>query len=345
LIPREDKIKAITLIEEACNAGSRREKACEMLGLDIRTLQRWQGENSPEDKRQGSHLSPANKLTDAERAQILGVANSPEYCNQAPSQIVPSLADHNTYIASESTFYRVLKAAKQLKHRSASAPKTHHKPDELVATKPNQVWSWDISYLPTIVRGIFFYLYFFLDIFSRKIVGFEVFETESAEHAAEVVAKAYQTEDLKPGDITLHSDNGKPMKGITMLAMLETLGVMPSFSRPSVSDDNPFSEALFKTTKYCPFYPSKPFSFPEEARAWVYKFVGWYNNEHHHSGIQFVTPNARHQGLDKTLLENRVEVYERARQRHPNRWSGSTRNWRRVEAVILNPKQTHRKTA
>ena len=143
------------MIQEACYAGCRKEKACEILAIDVRTLQRWQKEAHYEDKRYGSHAAPANKLTDTERSQILAVANSAEYCNQPPSQIVPRLADQEIYIASESSFYRVLKQADQLKHRSASQPRTHKKPDELVALKSNQVWSWDISYLPSVIQGKF----------------------------------------------------------------------------------------------------------------------------------------------------------------------------------------------
>lgn len=271
------------------------------------------------------------------------VVNLPEYHNQPPSQIVPNLADNGSYIGSESTIYRVLHAENMLKHRSASRPRTHRKPDELCATKPNQVWSWDITYLLSNIRGKYFYLYMFLDIFSRKIVGFNVFDQQIPEYASCVVSNAYVDENLSEGDVTLHSDNGGPMKGSTMLATLQMLGITPSFSRPSVSDDNPFSESLFKTLKYCPRYPSKPFASEEEALIWVIKFVDWYNNIHQHSGINFITPNARHQGLDKQILSSRTVVYENARQKNPNRWSRQVRNWMRVDEVYLNTKRTHRK--
>ena len=338
LIRHEDKIVALALIQDACNAGARKKKACEILEIDLRTQQRWQKEKNHEDRRMGPKAAVAHQLTATERTRILEVANSPEFGNQSPSQIVPRLADQGIFIASESSFYRVLKAANQLQHRQATKPKTRHKPGELVALKPNQVWSWDISYLPTTIRGQFFYLYFFMDIFSRKIVGFDVFDQESAVQASIVVSKAYDAEGLKAGDVTLHSDNGGPMKGSTMLATLQRLGVIPSFSRPSVSDDNPFSESLFKTLKYCHFYPSKPFASLEEARAWVLRFVQWYNTVHQHSAINFVTPDARHQGLGFAILEKRVAVYALARQKNPQRWSGKTRDWSMVQAVYLNPK-------
>ena len=316
-----------------------------MLEVSIRTFQRWQKDIDLIDKRRGPNTIPANKLTDEERMRILEIANSTTYCNRAPNQIIPHLADQGIYIASESSFYRVLKQSEQVQHRNASKPRTHRKPAELIAFKPNQIWSWDISYLPSNVLGKFFYLYLFLDLFSRKIVGAQVFEKESSEYAAEVVAKAYLTENLHAGEVTLHSDNGSPMKGSTMLAMLQKLGVMPSFSRPSVSNDNPFSESLFKTLKYCPFYPSRPFASIEEARVWVTMFVDWYNNVHQHSSINFITPNIRHQSLDKTVLEKRAQVYKIARQNNPIRWSKKIRNWSIVEKVVLNPKYSDRKTA
>jgi len=303
-------------------------------------LQRWQLESSLKDKRCGPITTPANKLTTTERMRILEVANSPEYCNQPPSQIVPNLADKEIYIGSESSFYRVLKKEDMLQHRSAVHPKKHRKPDELSATESNKLWSWDITYLLSNIRGKYFYLYLFLDVFSRKIVGFDVYESESAENAACVISKAYAAEKVRDGDVTLHSDNGSPMKGSMMLATLQMLGIVPSFSRPSVSNDNPYSESLFKTLKYCPQYPSKPFASVEEAQAWVSKFVHWYNNIHQHSGINFITPSARHDGKDKAILEKRRQVYELAKQRNPSRWAKQTRNWSRVDEVYLNTKRT-----
>jgi hypothetical protein len=345
LISAQDKQEAILLIIEAHAAGSRIKSACELLALDIRTFQRWGLAESLEDKRNGPVTTPANKLTATEQASILEVANSIEHCNQSPNQIVPNLADKEIYIASESSFYRVLKQAKMLQHRSAARPKAHQKPAELCGIRPNQLWSWDITYLMSNLRGVYFYLYLFLDIFSRKIVGFDVFDCESAEHAAAVVSEAYVTEGLQAGEVVLHSDNGSPMKGSTMLATLQTLGVVPSFSRPSVSDDNAYSESMFKTLKYCPQYPSKPFESVVQAKAWVKNFVHWYNNIHQHSSIKFVSPNARHQDQDSEILHKRSQVYEMAKKRNPNRWSKNIRNWDRVEVVYLNSKTKNKKCA
>lgn len=230
-------------------------------------------------------------------------------------------------------------------HRNAARPRTHRKPDELSATMPNQLWSWDITYLPSNIRGQFFYLYMFIDIFSRKIVGFDVYDEQSADLASVVVSNAYIAEGVREDEITLHADNGGPMKGAMMLATLQKLGVAASFSRPSVSNDNPFSEAMFRTLKYCPQYPRKPFTSVENALAWVTPFVDWYNNVHQHSGIKFVTPAARHVAQDMAILENRKRVYELARQKNPGRWSKQTRNWDRVDEVYLNTKQTSVKAA
>lgn len=333
------------MIRETCNAGARIKLACEILEINIRTLQRWEKETSLKDKRCGPITAPGNKLTEGEREHLLKVVNSTAYRHQSPNQIVPNLADKEDYIGSESTIYRVLRAEKMLKHRSASRPRVHRKPDELSATRPNELWSWDITYLASNIRGKYFYLYLFLDIFSRKIVGFDVYDEQSAEHAASVVSKTYLAEGISQGEVTLHSDNGGPMKGSMMLAKLEMLGIAASFSRPSVSNDNPYSESMFKTLKYCPQYPNKPFTSTEDALAWVEPFVDWYNNVHQHSGIKFVTPAARHAEKDREILEKRKLVYKLAKEKNPNRWSKQTRNWDRIEEVSLNKKRMNSKAA
>jgi len=330
----------IAWIEEACAAGARRHQACEVLGLTLRGVQRWQEDGeTKEDGRKAAaqQRTPANALTPAEREQVLAVVNRPPFADLSPKQIVPRLADQGEYLASESSLYRILRAEQQLAHRGKAKPAAHRRPEPLVATGPNQVWSWDITYLATTVRGEFFYLYLILDLFSRKIVGWEVHDQESAEHAAVLFRQSYLRAGVDDAALTLHSDNGAPMKGATMLAMLQRLGVMPSFSRPSVSNDNPFSEALFRTLKYTPAYPDGPFESLEGARAWVAGFVLWYNGEHLHSALRFVTPEQRHRGEAPQLLRRRTEVYEAAKARNPARWSGPIRNWEPVGPVSLNP--------
>lgn len=282
----------------------------------------------------------ANQLTAQERQAIIDCANSPEYTALSPSQIVPQLADKGLYLGSESSFFRVLRQYRQVAHRQASrVAQARHKPNALIATAPNQVYSWDITYLKTSVKGVYFFLYLVLDVYSRKIVGWQVHEQESAEYAGRLMDDIYRTEQLAGKPVFLHSDNGSPMKGAMMLATLQKLGIAPSFSRPSVSNDNPFSEALFRTLKYRPDFPESCFVDLAEARNWVKHFVSWYNETHLHSGINFVTPGSRHRGEDAAILAKRHTVSTAARARNPGRWSGSVRKWRFVQEVALNPEK------
>ena len=176
-----------------------------------------------------------------------------------------------------------------------------------------------------------------MDVWSRKIVAWEVHGEESSENASQLLSAAYRREGAAPGSLVIHSDNGSPMKGATLLATLQRLGVATSFSRPSVSNDNPYSESLFRTLKYRPGYPSNPFESSDCAREWVATFVRWYNTEHLHSSIRFVTPEDRHSGRELEILERRADAYEHARARHPERWSGNARNWNPIKEVRLNP--------
>jgi transposase InsO family protein len=198
------------------------------------------------------------------------------------------------------------------------------------------VWSWDITWLPAPIRGMFFYLYMIMDIYSRKVVAWEVHAMESAELAAGLVQKAILSEGCLLDPPVLHADNGGPQKGFTMKAKLEALGVTPSYSRPRVSNDNPYSESLFRTFKYRPEYPVKGFDSIDTARQWVSFFVKWYNEEHRHSAIRYVTPSQRHRGEDLNILANRRRVYRQAKRQRPDRWSGKTRNWEPIDEVWLN---------
>jgi len=275
LISKKDKIQALALIQEAKRSGATQKASCDILGITPRTIQRWKYDI--EDKRVIRKYTPHNKLTIEEQKTILKTINKPEYENHSPATIVPLLADKGDYIASESTIYRILKKANQLRHRGSDKPRKKVKPKTLVATRPNQVYSWDITYLKSTLRGAFYYLYLIMDIYSRKIVGWQIYDRESSEYASDVLEAACIDEGVGKNQVFLHSDNGSPMKGATMLATLQRLGVIPSFSRPSVSNDNPYSEALFKTLKYTPIYPDKPFKSLLSAREWVSNFVNWYN--------------------------------------------------------------------
>lgn len=334
---REEREHSLEAIAQARRSGARLAPCCAALGLDPRTVQRWLQSPESGDQRRGPTTSPKNKLSEAERGQVIAIATSPTYRGLSPNQIVPLLADRGIYIASESTFYRVLRREGLQRHRSNSRPAVERKrPAALVATGPNQVWSWDITYLKSPVRGQFYYLYLFMDVWSRKIVGYRVETYESAELAAQLAHDICLAEGIQPGQVALHSDNGGPMKGATMLATLQALGVCASFSRPNVSNDNPFSESLFRTLKYRPGYPSRPFESVEAARIWIEDFVRWYNHEHLHSGIRYTTPASRHAGADARILTNRSAVYLRAKGLNPERWAGSIRDWSRQEEVVLN---------
>lgn len=334
----EDRQTSMVLLGNAVSAGARRERACDVMGISLRTIERW--EESPErpDQRRGPKTVPKNKLSEKECQKVLEIATSPEFRDCPPVQIVPKLADRGAYVASESTFYRLLRAAKLLAHRGRAKPPSRRRPDPLVATGPRQTWSWDITYLRSPIAGIFFYLYLVMDVFSRKIVGWEIFEKEDSGYASQVVEKACRREGIRKGQVDLHADNGSPMKGATLLATLRKLGVTPSFSRPSVSNDNPFSESLFKTVKYCPQFPDGPLATIPAWREWMTAFDRWYGTDHLHSGIQYVTPEDRHNGRDAEILANRKRVYEAAKKRRPERWSRGTRNWEPVTEVRLNPK-------
>jgi putative transposase len=338
-VPFQDRVQALQLIETACRQGARLQPACRLLGISIRTYQRWRRPKTRRDRRCEAVCRPQNKLNEAERQQLLAVANSDPYADLPPCQIVPRLADEGVYLASESSFYRVLREARQLMHRQKVKPKLHCKPKELIARHPNQLWSWDISYLATEVFGLFYYLYLIVDIFSRYIVGWSIHERESSDYAALLVEEICEDQGINRNQVTLHSDNGSPMKGSTLQAKLQQLGVITSFSRPGVSNDNPFSESLFKTVKYCHFYPERPFGSIEAARQWMVRFVRWYNTEHYHSELQFTTPEQRHKGLSPSIVEARKQVYQQAKARHPERWKGPIRNWDLPEEVVLNPKK------
>ena len=327
--------QALDLIREACDSGARRSRACKELGITLRTVQRWERDGLV-DRRKGSRATPANKLKESEKDQIIKVLNSKEFCDLNPNQVVPLLADKGIYMASESTMYRILREKEMNKHREPSRPASKKRPQEHVATSSNQIWSWDISYLPSQIKGLHFYLYMIMDVYSRKVVAWQVHGCESSELAADLMTEACFRENISRDQIVLHSDNGAPMKGATMLAKLQELGVMPSFSRPSVSDDNPFSESLFRTLKYRPEYPENPFASLSDARDWTEHFVDWYNNNHLHSGIRFVTPSDRHSGRDRQILAKRHQVYLKAKNKHPERWSGKTRDWSHILEVALN---------
>jgi putative transposase len=341
----EDRRTLVHEIEQAQIGGARQAEACALAGIDPRTVQRWRagdglirGDRRPDAVRP----TPSHALSELERAQIVTVANEHRFADTPPARIVPALADEGVYIGSESSFHRVLRAQGQMNHRGrARPPRASRPPTTHIATQPGEVWCWDMTFLPACVQGRWFYFYMILDLYSRKIVGFEVHATDSADHAAHLAKRTALAEGVHGTSVkpVLHGDNGATLKATTVLAMLHWLGIKPSYSRPRVSDDNPYAEALFRTAKYRPEFPAKGFADLDAAREWAMRFVHWYNHAHRHSGIRYVSPAQRHAGQDRVLLANRHELYQRARQANPRRWTKQTRDWTPVGAVALNPEK------
>jgi putative transposase len=329
----------LALVDEAVAAGARLSQACDVLHLPPRTVQRWreQGPDGGHDRRRGPNAPPPNKLSEAERQRVLKLVNSEPFRDLSIKQIVPRLCDEGLYLASESTIYRILEQADQSAHRQPSKPRQHVRPQQHIATGPSQLLCWDITYLPTTVRGQFFYLHLFLDVWSRKIVGWGVNDVQCGDFASKLLIAVCDDMEVDTDGVILHADNGKQMKGASMLSTMQWLGIVPSFSRPSVSDDNPFVEALFRTLKYRPGYASQRFGTVADAVEWVTRFVRWYNYDHRHSAIGFVTPHERHTGADVALLAHRRTVYAKAYGRRPERWTGNVRSWQRPSIVKLQP--------
>jgi transposase InsO family protein len=320
--------------------GARLSKCCEIIGIDVSTYYRWHdGDNIIDDGRAlAERPVPKNKLQDDEIQAIVDVCCQGEHADLPPTQIVPLLLDKGLWYGSESTFYRILRERKMLTHRGRSAVAVPRTAPRLKAQKPNEVWCWDVSLLKTHVLGQFFYLHLFLDLYSRKIILAEVLLSESAENASMLTQKAVAREALanRSAPQVLHSDNGGPMRSSTLQRTLGILGVTRSFNRPHTSNDNAFAESIFRTLKYCPTYPAEGFEKLEDAQAWVLKFTRWYNDEHLHSGLNFVSPSQRHNGQDKSQLEARKRVIEGAKLKRPDRWSGATRNCEPMGAVYIN---------
>jgi transposase InsO family protein len=340
-----DRRKALEILDAGMAAGAPAGRLAELLGVGLSTLQRWRcqfaGDGDGLDRRKGSHRFVSHRLTDVERQRILLTCNQPEFAALPPGQIVPILADRGHCLGSERSFHRVLHAHRQLHRRGRARPPQEPRPvPRLRADGPNQVWSWDITYLPTSVRGAWLYLYQVIDVWSRKVVAWDVADREGPKVAADLVGRACLRERIncrRPQPLILPADNGNAMRAATLESRLEELGVLRSFSRPRVSNDNPYSESLFRTVNYRLDYPRRPFRSKDDACAWVATFVSWYNHRQRHSGIRFVTPHQRHSGQANEICRHRARVYAQAHQRHPRRWTRSTRCWRQPEVVWINP--------
>jgi transposase InsO family protein len=335
----------MNLLEDGKGKGCRKSLLCKSFGITLRSLENWKKKGFG-DRRKGAIKLISNKLSAKEEAKIVEICCSERFRDLTPYEITAILSEEGIYIGSESTLYRVLRKAGMLKHRRncRRVKKSGKEIIEVKAIKKNQIWSWDITYLKTDIRGKYFYLYLFMDIWSRYITGWEIHEAESGNISSDIMRRLCGEHGIVSKELVLHSDNGGPMKSSTMFAALQKLGVSCSFSRPSVSNDNAFSESLFNTLKYTAGYP-KSFESVEAAGEWMSRFERWYNTKHRHSGIGYVTPEQRHTGEDKKILEMRRTVYEEARLKNPLRWSGQCKKWERMDEVYLKRGNDKKKSA
>ena len=293
-------------------------KACEALGLSRASFyRRWIPAPVPEPR-----PAPPLALRPEERQSVLEVLHCERFQDAAPRQVYAALLDEGRYLCSIRTMYRILKAAHgDVKERRKHVQRPVYKKPELLATKPNEVYSWDITKLKGPVKWTYFYLYVILDIFSRYVVGWMVAHRESAALAKRLIEDTCAKQDIGPGQLTLHADRGSSMKSKGVAQLLADMGVTKTHSRPHVSNDNPYSEAQFKTLKYCPQFP-KRFGSIQDARAFCQDFFTWYNKEHRHSAIGLVTPEQLHYGIAHEIFEYRQSVLGAAFEANPIRFKG-----------------------
>jgi putative transposase len=267
------------------------------------------------------HSTPANALSEAECAEVLAVLRSPRFCDLAPAQIWAILLDEGTYLASISTMYRVLRSADEVGERRAQAQHPARARPELMADRPNMCWSWDITKLRGPDKGVWFDCYVIIDIFSRYVTGWMVASTETAELAEEFITAALVAQGIEKGTLTIHADRGTSMTSKGVAELLADLGVGRTHSRPHVSNDNPYSEAVNKTLKYCPAFPAR-FGSIEDARAFCAEFFTYYNHEHRHSGIGLHTAASVHYGTATEIRAQRAETLDAAYAANPRRFCG-----------------------
>ena len=284
--------------------------ACDALGLPRSSFYRAQAPAPPIRPSPTVRTASPRALTAPEQTVVRETLNSERFQDQSPREIYATLLDEDRYLCSWRTMYRLLAANQEVRERRHQLQHPAYAKPELLATQPKQVWSWDITKLRGPVTWTYYYLYVILDVFSRYVVGWMIAERESEDLAQDLIRETCAKQDIPPGQLTLHADNGSAMIAKSVAQLLIDLDVVKSHSRPHVSDDNPYSEAHFKTLKYRPSYPDGSFASISEARAWVEKFVDWYNNEHQHSEISFVTPASRHRGDDHEILRDRSRIYE-----------------------------------
>jgi putative transposase len=261
----------------------------------------------------------ARELSPEEKAAVLAVLHEERFVDLAPAEVYATLLDEGRYLCSERTMYRVLAEHGEVRERRAQLRHPQYAAPQLLATKPNELWSWDITKLLGPTKWTYFYLYVVLDVFSRYVVGWLIADAESASLAEKLIAETCERQGIKPGQLTIHADRGSSMKSKPVAMLLADLGVTKTHSRPHVSNDNPYSEAQFKTLKYRPDYPER-FGSPEDARAFHVDFIRWYNDEHHHTGLGLLTPADVHFGRAEQRRAERINVLESAHRAHPERF-------------------------
>ncbi|HET9849615.1 MAG TPA: IS3 family transposase [Candidatus Dormibacteraeota bacterium] len=308
---------------ETLRSGLAVSKACQALGVARSAIYRahWRRRDSELPRVRRRRPCPPLALTAAERERLLAVLNSERFVDMAPAAIYATLLDEGCYLASVRTMYRLLTEQGQTPERRRQRVHPHYEKPELLATRANQVWSWDITKLKGPVRWSVYHLYVILDIFSRYVVGWMVALREAAELAEQLIADTLAKQQIAPDTLTLHADRGTSMRSKPVAALLIDLDVARTHSRPHVSDDNPYSESQFKTLKYRPEFPAR-FGSLEDARAHCQRFFGWYNHEHRHSGIGLMTPHAVHYGVADTLQLQRAQTLQRAYATQPLRFKG-----------------------
>ena len=258
-------------------------------------------------------------LSEIERQEVLDLLHSERFVDQAPAQVAAALLDEGRYLCSVRTMYRILDANQEVRERRNQRRHPAYTKPELLATGPNQVWSWDITKLKGPRKWTYFYLYVILDIFSRQVVGWMVADCESASLAKKLIRESCDKQQIQHGRLTIHADRGSSMKSKAVALLLADMGITKSHSRPYVSDDNPFSEAQFKTLKYRPGFPER-FGSIQDAKAFCRTFFDWYNNVHYHSGLNWLTPAMVHYGQAGPVLERRQHALDRALRQHPERF-------------------------
>lgn len=291
------------------------EPICRALGLARATYYRLQSARAVQ-RTEGDH---PRALSCEERHTVLSVLNEERFCDQAPAEVYASLLDEGKYLCSERTMYRILAEHHQVRERRDQLRHPHYAAPELLASRPNEVWSWDITKLLGPAKWTYFYLYVILDIFSRYVVGWMVAYRESAQLAQRLIQETLRRQGIEPGELTLHADRGSSMTSRPVAFLLAELGVTKTHSRPHVSNDNPYSESQFKTMKYRPEFPERFGSYPD-ARGFCGEFFRWYNHEHHHSGLGFLTPFEVHFGQAKERRDKRALVLRSAFEKNPERF-------------------------